>query len=86
MKTTKKTIKGWAAKTHYFAGSNVKDTSLFEKNFKEYADNHLNGFKRLQSYETLRGKQATEKVIIYGWYWRGAWSDPRKEITYIFYK
>ena len=95
MKTTKKTIKGWATKTHYFAGQNVKDTSLFDKNFKEYEMNNLNGYKKLRSFETFEKRKkrdkillhgVTERILIYGWIWRGAWNDPKKEIIYIYYK
>lgn len=85
MKVRTKTIKGWANSSSYLFSQNSRNKT-FENNLKEYAEKHLQGFKRIKFYETLKGKNASEKVIIKGWYWRGAWSDPSKEVVTIFYK
>lgn len=81
MKVRTKIIKGWV---NIFPENN--SSNLFAKNLKEYQDKHLIGYNKLQFWETLRGKNATEKVVIKGWYWRGKWSDPTTEVVKIFYK
>lgn len=85
MKVRTKTIKGWANGSSFLFSENSR-SDLFAKNLKEYQDKHLCGYKQLKFYESLKGKNATEKVVIKGWYWRGAWSDPSKEVVTIFYK
>ena len=85
MKTKSKTIKGWANDTSLMTSPNVR-SSAFEQNLKEYRDRHLSEYKELSFFDTLRGKGARVKFVIYGWYWRGAWADPTKEIYTTFYK
>jgi len=85
MKTTIKTIKGWANKSNYLFSQN-SENKTFSANLESYKNTHLKGFKQLGEFETLKGKRATEKVIIKGWYWGGSWSDPTKEIVFTFYK
>lgn len=78
MKTTQITLKGWV---------NSTTNKTFALNYKQKKDELLaNGYKKLQSWELLRGKNATEKIVVKGWYWRGAWDDPSKEVYAIFYK
>lgn len=85
MKTTTKTLKGWANKSDYLFSQN-SENKTFSANLESYKKNHLKGFKKLQTWETLKGKQATEKAIIKGWHWRGSWSSPTKETVCVFYK
>jgi len=85
MKTTTKTIKGWANNSMLtFSENTTNDTFL--NSLDKFIQENLKGFKRLGLGETLRGKNATEKVIIKGWYWHGSWSDPTKETFAVFYK
>lgn len=45
------------------------------------------GFKQLNTaFDTLRGKDATEKIVIKGRFWRGSWADPTLETVAVFYK
>lgn len=85
MKTTVKTIKGWTNNSNMLFSPNTKNDS-FNKNLKNYVETNLNGFKKLSFFDSLRDKNAKEKVIIKGYYWRGSWADPTKETVCIFYK
>jgi len=85
MKVKTKTIKGWASDTNYMFSQNVRGDT-FSKNLAKYVKENLRGFKRLKSFQYLKGKNASEKVIIKAWYWRGNWSDPIKKTYCIFYK
>ena len=78
MKTTQITLKCWANTSN----------EIFIGNFRAIESKLLkNGFKQLNTaFDTLRGKKATEKVIIYAWYWRGEWTDKTKGVYTIFYK
>ena len=76
MKTTQITLKGWANNEYFMAQFNWLEGELI-----------TNGFKRINTaFETLRGKNATEKIVVKGWYWRRSWSDKSKEVYAIFYK
>lgn len=87
MKTKQITLKGWANNSDLMCSENSTN-SKFLAQFLPLQDELLEkGFKRLNlAFDNLRGKNATEKVIIKGWYWRGAWSDPSKETYAVFYK
>ena len=86
MKTKQITLKGWVNKSYLMFSENTTN-EIFALNFKQKKDELLaNGYKKLQSWELLRDKKATEKVVIKGWYWLGAWADPSKEVYAIFYK
>ena len=85
MKVRTKTLKGWANNSDYFFSQNSKNDT-FLKNLKEYEKTNLKGFKRLKFNQTLRGKEAKEKVIIKAYYWRGSWNDPAKETYCTYYK
>jgi len=85
MQTIKKTIKGWANNSDLFFSQNSKN-DLFIKNLSDYVKTELRGYKRLNSFSTLRDKKASKKVIIYGWVWNGSWASPTKEIHSIYYK
>lgn len=76
MKTRVKTIKAYA---------NI-NREKFMYNLKMFIESELKDFKELRIWDDLRGKNAKEKVIIKGWYWRGAWSDATKETVKVFYK
>lgn len=72
MKTQTKTVSGFANGTN---------------NLPEICDElRKNGYKELSFFETLRGKKATEKVVVKGYYWRGERADKSKETIVIFYK
>lgn len=85
MKVTKKTIRGWANNSNLFFSENTTNDK-FVANLKKFEKENLSEFKVLSCFQTLRGKNAKEKVIIYGWYWRGSWADPTKEIVRVYYK
>ncbi len=85
MKTRVKTIKGWANNTSYLTSSNVRNDT-FATNLQTYVKTALQGFTELKFWDTLRGKNATEVVIIKGWYWRGVWNDPTKKIITKYYR
>ena len=85
MKTKVKTIAGWANNTDYYFSQNATN-DIFQKNLEKYISENLRGYKRLNFWDTLRGKGATEKIIIRGKYWRGSWNDPTTETVTIFYK
>lgn len=86
MKTKQITLKGWVNKSYLMLSENTTN-EIFALNFKQKKDELLaNGYKKLQSWELLRDKKASEKIIIKGWYWRGAWSDATKETCAVFYK
>lgn len=76
MKTRVKTIKGWVNNSN----------KVFENNLKKYEEEHLQGFKKLRLFETLKDKNATEKVIIKGWYWRNTWVGGEKQVVTTYYK
>lgn len=88
MRTRTITIrKGWANNTVYMMPDNVTP-SVFEIIYliiscKLKAD----GYTELNaSFDTLRGKNATEKIIIKAWYWRGNWAVPDKQTYAVWYK
>ena len=85
METVTKTIKGWANTTGYLFNENVVNDK-FKDNLEKYKKENLKGFKELSCFDTLRGKNAKKVVKIYGWYWRGNWADPTKELVTTFYK
>lgn len=77
MKTTKRTIKGWAADTMYLFCQNVKGKNNLTELLKEFP-----GYVKCADF---RGKKGINKLIVYGWYWRGNWADPTKEIVRKYY-
>lgn len=89
MKTTIKTIKGWANESSYLFSQNSSN-SVFQSNLQKYmteARINQRGFKQLNTaFDTLRGKDATEKIVIKGRFWRGSWADPTLETVAVFYK
>ena len=74
MKIKVKTINGYVG------------SETFNKNLNNYVKSELKDFKELTCFETLKGKKATEKVVIKAWYFRGEWSDPTKETFRVYYK
>jgi hypothetical protein len=85
MKVTTKTIKGWANNSYLFFSENTTN-DLFKKNLSSYVKENLQGYKELKPHETLRDKNATHKVIIKGWYWRGSWNDPKRQTVTVYFK
>lgn len=87
MKISSITLKGWVNKSDYLTCQNSTN-EVFIKNFNEFKkDMEDKGFKRLNiSFDTLKGKNATEKIIVKGWYWKGGWSDNKKHQVAVFYK
>jgi hypothetical protein len=89
MKTTIKTIKGWANNTDFFTNENTNNNTFINNLNKYLADNNIieNGFKKLNiSFDTLKGKGATEKIVIKGRYWAGNWASPYKQTYSVYYK
>jgi hypothetical protein len=89
MKVTVKTIKGWANNTDYIASPNTTNNTFLENldNYVKEQKLYERGFKTLNTaFYTLRGVQATEKIVIKGRYWAGAWSDSYKQTFTVFYK
>lgn len=87
MKVTTKTLKGWANNSDFLFSENSKnDKFLIE--FKELKKNLLKkGFKELNtSFDSLRDKKASQKIIIKAWFWGGSWSNPKKKQYTVFYK
>jgi hypothetical protein len=89
MKTTIKTIKGWANNTDFFTNENT-NTNTFINNLNKYLNDSKileNGFKKLNtSFDTLKGKEASEKIVIKGRYWAGNWASPYKQTYAVYYK
>lgn len=89
MKTTTKTIKGWANDSNYLFSENT-NSNTFQANLQKFiTENRIKekGFKKLNTaFDTLRGKEAAEKIVIKGRYWRGSWSDPTLQTVAVFYK
>jgi hypothetical protein len=86
MKVKTKTLKGWARST-YFLGSQNVGRKTFDENLEKFEREAIdNGFKKLSFWDNLRGKNATEKIIVKGWKWNGNWGDPTKEIVAIYYR
>ena len=64
MKTTIKTINaGYANNSDLFYSPNSTNDKFIVA-LKNYIEKNLNGFIELKSWDSLRGKNATEKVII----------------------
>ena len=76
MKTTTKTIKGWA---------NLPNSS-FKANFEKYEEENLQGFRKLKMNERLIMKNISEKIVIKAWYWRNTWTGGTKETFAIYYR
>ena len=87
MKVRTKTLKGWANNSDYFFSQNSTNET-FKSQFNQLKKELTSkGFKELNTaFSTLRGKGATEKIIVKGWYWLGSWSDPKKKQFTVFYK
>ena len=77
VKTTKRTMKGWAADTMYLISQNVKGENNLTELLKEFP-----GYVKCADF---CGKKDNNKLIIYGWYWHGNWADPSKEIVQKYY-
>lgn len=60
--------------------------SVFESELKKFIESKLSGFTYLPTNESIRGKNATEKVIIKAKYWRGEWIGLITEVHSIYYK
>lgn len=87
MKTTQITLKGWANNSDLMFSENSTNEYFMAQFNRLESELIANGFKRLKlPWQDLRGKNATEKIVVKGWYWRGSWSDPSKEVYAIFYK
>ena len=75
MKVRTKTIKG------------LTNTQEFVNNYNEFIDKlDEKGFKELEPFETLHGKGAEEKVIIYAWLYINELVVPVKDVYTICYK
>jgi hypothetical protein len=85
MKVTTKTIKGWANNSDLLFSENTNNNA-FCNNMKDFVDNNLQGYSQLRLGQSLKGRNATHKVVIKGTYWRGSWADPTKQTVAIFYK
>lgn len=82
------TLKHWANDTHYFFSPNVSGRNAREELAairKKYPD-----YVELPYYcDTFRDcpeSYGCDKIYVYGWYWRGSWCDPSKEIYTRLYK
>lgn len=85
MKTTVKTLKGWANKNACLFKNGIVPP-IFENNLKEYVNKELAGYKELKrGYKLITGK-VIHKVVIKGWVWRGTWIPKTKETIAIYYK
>ena len=85
MKVKNVTLKGWVNNSNFLFSQNSQN-DIFAKNFENFVAQKLKGYKRLSKWQTLRGKNASEKIVIKGNYWRGSWNDPTKEVVAVFYK
>ena len=75
MKIRTKTIKG------------LTNTQEFVKNYNKFIDElDRQGFKEIELYETLHGKHAKEKVIIYAWLYVSELTVPTREVYTICYR
>lgn len=86
MITKQITLKGWANCSDFLFSENSKNTT-FLANYKKVAEKLESlGYKQLPIFSDLRGKNASEKVVIKGHYWRGSWASPTTEKYATFYK
>ena len=85
MKVTSKTIRGYVNDSTYLFSEN-STSSKFDRNLDEYVSKHLSGYTLLPSWDTLRGKEVSHKVVIKGYWWRGSWSDPSKGVVCVYYR
>jgi hypothetical protein len=82
MKTKQITIQQYAN-----SSQNCEHTPFQLAFFKIESDLKGKGYKELNTaFDTLRGKNATEKIIIKARYWAGNWSNVTTRIFTIFYK
>jgi hypothetical protein len=89
MKTTIKTIKGWVNNSDFFTNENTNNNTFINNLNKYLADNNIieRGYKKLNtSFDTLKDKGATEKIVIKGRYWAGNWASPYKQTYSVYYK
>jgi hypothetical protein len=89
MKTTIKTIKGWANNTDFFTNENTNNNTFINNLNKYLADNKIieKGYKKLNtSFDNLKGKGASEKIVIKGRYWAGNWASHYKQTYTVYYK
>ena len=88
MKTKIKTFKVWASETYFLFSQNVERGQVTEgqKKIQEWVSENLKGYKKLPSFDTLRGKGAKEKVVLKAWQWNGSWADPSRKVIAVFYK
>lgn len=84
-----KTLKHWGNTTDYICGGNTNGKSARDEyldfvntNYPEYVE--LDSWK--ESFREEPESRNCDKLIIYAWYWRGAWSDPTKEVYKKLYK
>lgn len=87
MKIKTITLKGWANNSDLLFSKNVKNKTFLNQ-FNELKKELLKkGFKELNiTFDTLRGKNASEKIVVKGWYWLGSWNDPKKQTYSVFFK
>lgn len=76
-----KTLKGWANNSDFIFSQNSTN-----KTFKNELEKYKKENNLIEYSQTFKGgfyskkNQNRKRVIIKGWYWRGSWSDPTKEI------
>lgn len=61
---------------------NVSGTDAKEE-FRKMLKEKFPDYKEINPWDTFRDVPDSyncDKLIVYGWYWRGAWSDPTKEV------
>lgn len=89
MKVRTKILKGWCNTTSFLFSQNLKSSCKVQQSLNDFLEQEINGkgYKELNiAFDTLRNKNATEKIIVKGWYWRGSWASPTKEIITVYYK
>lgn len=79
---------GWANNTNYLCSQNVRNDK-FQEEYERIIAQHKDFIPLplwCESFHDYPKSYGCDKLVIYGWYWRGEWADPTKEVVARFYR
>jgi hypothetical protein len=80
MKTTTKTIKGWANNSDLLFSQNTRNKAFTDNLNTAIQSAQQNGFSK------HKPTPVSHKLILKGWHWKGSWNDPTKQTVLTLYK
>lgn len=79
------TLKGWVNDTGYLFSQNVRGFKRAKDQVAKLISEN-EGYKEKPEFGEPSDYRGSDKIRVYGWYWRGNWCDPEKKLFAILYK